>query len=309
MKLGATSWVFDWAPPYEKAIKSIAELGFKCVELTVWDNNFLKTHYSSGNNKDTRKMIEDLGMECSNLFCLPSGAASREAKERAIAVDEFERCVVAAKELGSKFVTTCAPTPFELDYKVELWRPTYQLWSEEIPEGWDIEQNYNDYIDTLNKYGQVLEAYDMRLCLEPHPGRYMKNADSMLRIIDKLATDRIGMNFDPSHMLPMAQFPEIVAYRVNKRIFNCHFSDNDAQSNAHWRPGKGKISWNAVIRALKDIGFDGAISLELEDVPGAAGFPGHNKDPRGDYEALMKEYKLAKEYIERVCAEEGVVLE
>ena len=35
-------------------------------------------------------------------------------------------------------------------------------------------------------------------------------------------------------------------------------------------PGKGKIDWQAVLVALKDVGYNGVISIELEDVPGVS---------------------------------------
>ena len=44
-------------------------------------------------------------------------------------------------------------------------------------------------------------------------------------------------------------------------------------TNVHWRPGMGKIDWTAMFQALKDVGYDGVISIELEDVPGVSRGP------------------------------------
>jgi sugar phosphate isomerase/epimerase len=35
----------------------------------------------------------------------------------------------------------------------------------------------------------------------------------------------------------------------------------------------GKIDWVAMFQALKDVGFDGTVSIELEDVPGVSRGP------------------------------------
>ena len=35
----------------------------------------------------------------------------------------------------------------------------------------------------------------------------------------------------------------------------------------------GKIDWVAMFQALKDIGYDGIVSIELEDVPGTSRGP------------------------------------
>lgn len=308
MFLGASSWVFDWAPPYDKAIQSIAKLGFKGVELTIWNNEFLRDYYTPAAVSELRKRIAGNGLELTNVFCLPSGGASADAAIRKNAVVEFRRAAEVAKSLGSSLLTTCTSCPFELDFPFEQTRPTSQTWTVSVPKGLDFKKNYEDYISTLNGFGEVCEEFDVRLALEPHPHRIMMNADSMLRILEKVNTSRIGMNLDPSHLFPMGEIAHIVVYQVNRAIFHCHFSDNDGQSNAHWRPGKGKIDWNATVRALHEIGFDGAISLELEDVPGAAGYPGFHRNPCGSYEILEHEYKLAKEYMERVFEEEQIPL-
>ena len=78
----------------------------------------------------------------------------------------------------------------------------------------------------------------------------------------------MGINFDPSHTFPCGDFPDITVYRLNRHIIHIHVSDNDAVTNVHWRPGMGKIDWRAMFQALKDVGYDGVVSIELEDVPG-----------------------------------------
>lgn len=310
MFLGASSWVFSWAPPYNNAVNSIADLGFKGVELTIWNNEFRNDYYTSANNKELRRLIADRGLILTNLFCLPAGQASVHKEERATCIDEFRASVEVAKELGVNLLTTCTSCPFELAFPFEQTRPVSQTWTIDLPKGLDFQQNYEDFIEVMNKMAEVCEEYDVRLALEPHPHRIMKNADSMLRILERVEKkNRIGLNLDPSHLFPMGEMAQVVVYQVNKDIFHTHFSDNDGQSNAHWRPGKGKIDWNATVRALDDIGYDSVISLELEDVPGAAGFPGFHRDPNSQPELLQREYRLAKEYMERIFAEEGIKLD
>jgi len=308
MFLGASSWVFDWAPPYDNAIKAIAELGFKGIELAIWNNDFLENYYTDETVGHLRKLIEDSGLVLTNVFCLPSGGASMDREKRENSVVEFEKNLLVAKKLGSKLVTTCTSYPFEIEFPFEQKRPTSQVWTVELPKGLDYKKNYEDYIEVLDKWGELLEKHDMYLALEPHPHRIMKNADSMLRILEKIHSGRIGLNLDPSHLFPMGEIAHVVVYQINKNILHCHFSDNDAQSNAHWRPGKGKIDWNSAVRALNEVGYGGVLSLELEDVPGAAGFPGSGREQYGDYSSVKREYKLAKEYMERIFAEEDLVL-
>ena len=135
----------------------------------------------------------------------------------------------------------------------------------------------------------------------------MHNAAGMLRIIDQIDSNAIGLNLDPSHLFPMGELPNMVAYEVGDRIFHTHISDNDGQTNAHWRPGKGKVDWRAFLIALKDIGYDGPLSLELEDVPGAAGYPGFHRSPESTPE-IERQHILARDYLTQLCAELAIEL-
>ena len=49
--------------------------------------------------------------------------------------------------------------------------------------------------------------------------RMMHNAAGMLRIVDQIDSKAIGLNLDPSHLFPMGELPNMVAYEVGDRIF------------------------------------------------------------------------------------------
>jgi sugar phosphate isomerase/epimerase len=68
----------------------------------------------------------------------------------------------------------------------------------------------------------------------------------------------------------MGDMTHVSIYRLADRLWHCDFSDNDGTNNMHFRPGKGKIDWASTMKALKDIGYDGVVSLEFEDIPGVS---------------------------------------
>ncbi len=92
----------------------------------------------------------------------------------------------------------------------------------------------------------------------------------MLRLIERTGTSNLGLNFDRGHLFPAGDMPHYVVLALGDRIFSTHFSDNVGFTNAHWRPGRGKIDWKAIFAALQAIGYSGPITLELEDAPGAS---------------------------------------
>jgi sugar phosphate isomerase/epimerase len=101
----------------------------------------------------------------------------------------------------------------------------------------------------------------------------------------------------------MGEIPQMVVYEVGERVFHTHFSDNDGTSNVHWRPGKGKIDWRGVLQALKDVGYDNVISIELEDVPGVS------RPGQPSTEALDREFVLSREYLSELCQELSIPVE
>lgn len=308
MYLGATTWTFSWAPPYDEAIKTVARLGFRSAELTIWGEDFLRDYYTPQTNRQLRNLIADEGLTLSDVFCIPVGIGSTDAGRRQGAVDHFKRVLDAAEQLGTDKIIALPPNPFDIDIPVLLGKATSQEWSVEFPKGADWQQNWRDMIDVMQQFADACDERGMRVALEPHPHRMMHNAASMLRIIDQVDSKAIGLNLDPSHLFPMGELPNMVAYEVNDRIFHTHISDNDGQTNAHWRPGKGKVDWRAFLIALKDIGYNGPLSVELEDVPGAAGYPGFHRSPNSTPE-IEYQHVLARDYLTRLCEEVGITLE
>jgi sugar phosphate isomerase/epimerase len=272
MKFGAPIWPFQWDPPYEDGISRIASLGFEAVELIGWNRKLLQEYYTPKKVKELRAFVEDSGLEISEFVSTPEGMASSDEKRRDQAVEHFKHAVEVAVGLGTGLVNTVSAYPFDLKFPRITDRPHLQQWTVDIPSG----------LDTA----------------------------SMFRLIEHVGSDALGMNFDPSHLFPVGETPHVVIYQLAERIFHCHFSDNDGTTNVHWRPGQGKIDWEAVLVALRDTGYDGVISIELEDVPGVSRgsvpAPGVIKERRLATEEFDRENVLAMEYLKDICAQQNI---
>jgi sugar phosphate isomerase/epimerase len=243
MKFGASIWPFQWDPPYEDGISRIASLGFEAVELIGWNRQILHEYYTPKKVKELRTFVEDSGLEISEFVSTPEGMASSDEKERDRAVEHFKRAVEVAVGLGTGIVNSVSAYPFDLEFPRITDRPHLQQWTVDIPSGLDWKKNWEDYVDVMRRCALICEDADLRYALEPHPYRHMSNTASMLRLIERVGSDALGMNFDPSHLFPVGETPHVVIYQLAERIFHCHFSDNDGTTNVHWRPGRGKIDW------------------------------------------------------------------
>jgi sugar phosphate isomerase/epimerase len=270
MKFGASVWPFKWDTPYDDAIRRIARLGFKAIELIAWDRATLDEYYTPQTIHHLRDVIASEGLVLSEFVSTPPGMASPDKQIRDAAVEHFKRQVEVGLALGANLINSVSAYPFDIRVPHITMLPHVQMFQADYPPGLDWGQNWLDYVDVIRRCCAICEDAGVKYALEPHPHRYMANAASMLRLIDHVQSPALGMNLDPSHLFPVGELPNAVVYQLGSRILHCHFSDNDGLTNVHWRPGKGKIDWEALLEALKDVGFDGVISIELEDVPGVS---------------------------------------
>lgn len=82
----------------------------------------------------------------------------------------------------------------------------------------------------------------------------------------------IGTCIDTAHILRCEQLgkkldPADQIRKMGKRNFGLHLKDHDNQKKTDVVFGKGSLDVSSVLKALKDVGFQGAISLEYEANP------------------------------------------
>lgn len=303
MNLGAPVWPFQWNPPYEDAVRRIASLGYSHVELIAWNETALTEYYTPERIRSLRDLMDGLGVTLSEFVSTAGKMASADSVERGAVVEYFKRFCHVAQSLGTGIVNTVAPTPFGLRPPALKNLPTSQIWTMETPSGLDWDAGWNAYVDTMGEIMRIVEDAGLRYAVEPHPYRYVSSVDGMLRLIDHVGSPALGINYDPSHTFPCGDLPHVAIYRLGARVFHCHFSDNDGLTNAHWRPGMGKIDWKSLLRALHETGFSGTLSVELEDVPGVAN--SHNAaGPEFDPEMLV-----SRQYLRCLASELSVPLD
>ncbi len=303
MQFGVSIWPFQWTAPYGDAIRRAAGLGFHQVELIAWNADVLRSHYTPGQIADYRRILAGEGVQLSEFVFTPRGIASADTGVRATAVQHFQQAAETAVALGTTMINSVIATPFDLPFPGMLTLPVTQEVQVNLPPGLDWAAGYRWYVEALRDCCAICERLGLRYALETHPYRWATTAMSLQRLFEHVGSPALGTNLDPSHMFPCGELPQVSAYQLGSRVFHTHFSDNDGHSNAHWRPGKGKIDWLATLVALHDTGYTGVISIELEGVPGVA----TGQHPTADL-ALDREYHESRRYLSALAAEAGVPL-
>lgn len=179
-------------------------------------------------------------------------------------------------------------------------------------------QTFEIFQEVYPKVVAHAEREGVRIAIEPWPGGapYYGNLgctpESLRRIFAAIPSPNLGISFDPSHLVRLQIDYLRFLREFGERIYHVHLKDTEiipeklyesgilGESYGHtyvcgegwWRyaiPGEGEIDWNQVIHRLEDVGYEGVLSVELEDHY-------YWTTPELQQEGLLR----AKEYIESI---------
>jgi sugar phosphate isomerase/epimerase len=146
--------------------------------------------------------------------------------------------------------------------------------------------------DTLSRFADqwqpILDAArdaGVRFAAEVHPGQLAFDLYSAEAVLDALGgRDEFGWTVDPSHLHWQGVDPVAFLRRFPDRVYHVHVKDatltldgkagvlagyfpsGDPRRGWQFRsPGRGGIDWEAFVRALNDIGYDGPLSVDWHD--------------------------------------------
>lgn len=106
---------------------------------------------------------------------------------------------------------------------------------------------------------------DNIICLETLPRTCLFNtAAEAAETIDRINKKNVKVCIDVNHMV--RERSEDAVLSLGDRIATTHISDHDYLDERHYMPGKGKIDWNALIGALRRVGYNGVFNYEVDNV-------------------------------------------
>ena len=113
---------------------------------------------------------------------------------------------------------------------------------------------------TLDK---LVAEYDIKVALHNHgPGSMWATADQMVKAIGD-HDERIGVCLDNGHLARAGDEPVSAIRKIGKRLHGMHLKDVD-KDNKDVVVGTGRTDLAGLFKALKDVDFDGALSMEYE---------------------------------------------
>lgn len=147
--------------------------------------------------------------------------------------------------------------------------------------GFCPEKSLDACVELAKRFLEEAEKYNVRLCWEncPMMGNIATSPDMWQALFDRLDSDRIGLCYDPSHLVWQMIDPYENIFKFRDKIFHVHAKDTQVdweklklygtlQNGKWWRhrlPGLGDLNWNRIVDALYQIGYDKSICIEHED--------------------------------------------
>lgn len=134
-----------------------------------------------------------------------------------------------------------------------------------------IPENPND-----SNYIEVLEAvkYVASYCRSNGQSFLFETGQetpvTLKRLIEDTGLDNIGVNLDPANLLMYGKANPVDAVDIlGKYIKGVHVKDGEYPTNGRELGeekalGKGRVNFTALIQKLKEIGYDGALTIERE---------------------------------------------
>ena len=277
MHLSMHNWMR--AEPIEITIRRLAKYGYKSIEIGGEPDKY--------DTKEVRGILKE-----NNLFCWGSislmftGLDLIQADEegRANTIQYLKDCVTMVKELDGHLMSI---VPSEVG-KVNAQSDPDTEWK------WAV-AGLREVNDHAVKEG-ILVAVEP---LNRFETNFINRHDQALALAEEVGPN-CGVCLDAFHMnMEEANFRQALI-NTGDRLFDYHVADNNRMAC-----GQGAINWRDVVGTLKEIGYDGALTVEfvapLDRTPAN---PYKNATAAAEAELTAEQLKFIEDHGSGVLSEE-----
>ena len=235
MHLSMHNWMR--AEPIEVTIARLAKYGYKSIEISGEPEKY--------DTKEVRGLLNQYGLSCwgsvTLMFpglCFP--AADEATRSRT--VKYVKDCITMVKELDGQEMTIVPGTVGKVN-------------PDSTPE-----KEWDWAVEGLQEVYAHAQKAGVRMALEPlnrFETYFVSRADQALALAEAVGPD-CGVCLDTFHLNVEEADMLASIRRAGPRLVDFHVADNNRLAC-----GMGALNWTAIVRTLKDIGYDGALTVEF----------------------------------------------
>ncbi len=230
-------------------LEAASELGAEGVQIYATQGEMAAENMTLAKITELKKMLKDNGLVVSALCADFGGHGFTVKEENTLRIEKSKRVVDLVLKLDSNIITT------HIGVVPEVPDDTYKVLQE-----------------ACNDIGLYAEKNGAVFAVETGPER----AEVLAAFLDSLSTKGVGVNMDPANLVMLYGDDPVKAVSVlSKYIVHTHAKDGiklDPPQVINGRKhtyletplGQGGVDFTAYLKALKDIGFDGFLTIERE---------------------------------------------
>lgn len=264
---------------FAQVLQFAAENNFECVEVACWPSGKAErkfagvTHidvngFSQARADDVNGMCAQYRVGISALGYYPNPLDPDPVASNK-AVQHFKQVILAAEKLGLKNANTFVGRD----------------WTKTVDENWPrFLKLWKPLIGFAEDHGIKIgiENCPMSFTRDEWPGGKNLAASPVIwrRMFSDISSRNFGLNYDPSHFVLQQMDPVSPLAEFSNKMFHMHAKDmtvHRAKLNEvgifafpkQWHtpriPGFGDIDWAKFTAKLYQIGYPGALCIEVED--------------------------------------------
>ena len=235
MHLSTHNWMR--AEPLDVTLARISRLGFESIEISGEPKQY--------ETKKSRESLKKHKIRCWGAVTLTLGErnlAAKNEKQRAASVDYVKSVVTMIKELEGEEITIVPATVGKV-----------------VPDGTPQEE-WRWVVDGLKEvYAHATKA-GVRMAIEPlnrFETYFINRGDQALALAADVGPN-CGVCLDMFHMNIEEKDLYATIRKVGKKLFDFHVAENNRLA-----PGMGGHDWKRVVSTLRDIDYQGALTMEF----------------------------------------------
>jgi len=172
-------------------------------------------------------------------------------------------------ELGLKMASLVVPTLAadareRIDYAAAFGVTVLMVGGGARPKGRPVEKiDMRPYADALCDLANYAGRYGMCLAQHTHPDSITGTTEESLMLLD-MVPESVGITADVAHLQQAGSDPVRAIYRFGERLRHVHLKDYKIDTDELVELGRGAVDLAGVMRACRDVGYQGWYSVELD---------------------------------------------
>ena len=246
MELGmiSSTW-FDTKIGTEEGIRQAKAIGFDTYDIFEDPLDI-----DDAMRKLIKDTSDDVGLPIRSVVCVAFGIVDFNPSVRRFTLDRIMAYVDQGAYFGAR--------------NVLLVVGEYYWDGEVFPRSaiWDLAK------ETVKEAGVYAQSKGLEIVLELEPFNeaLLKDIDELVRFVREIDHPSVRANADISHLhLSNASFEDVK--KLTGLIGHIHLSDCDGKTHGDMPAGMGVTPIKEYLAAIRDTGYDGTVSIELEYSP------------------------------------------